>query len=209
MPVTLARYHDTEMLKTLPILFAIIATAVILLLSAILIFNSLIRKKNDVQNAFASIDVMLRKRYDLIPQIVDAVKAYMKYEKDLLTEITSLRVRAISRDLPAEDRVMADNLLGERLSDLQVAVENYPELKASANFLHLQQTLNETEEQLAASRRAFNAAVTAYNNGIEVFPSSIIASIFNYRRKTLFTLPEETRKETTAKPPVNMAETAN
>jgi len=209
MPVTLARYDDTDMLKTLPILFAIIGTAVILLLSAILIFNSLIRKKNDVQNAFASIDVMLRKRYDLIPQIVDAVKAYMKYEKDLLTEITSLRVRAISRDLPAEDRVMADNLLGERLSDLQVAVENYPELKASANFLHLQQTLNETEEQLAASRRAFNAAVTAYNNGIEVFPSSIIASILNYRRKTLFTLPEETRKETTAKPPVNMAETAN
>lgn len=185
--------------------WAFIGAAVFLLLAALFIFNSLIRRKNDVENAFASIDVMLRKRYDLIPQIVEAVKAYMNYERELLTEITGLRVRAMSQDLPAEDRVLADNTLGARLSDLQIAAENYPELKASSNFLHLQGTLNETEEQLAASRRAFNAAVTAYNNSIEVFPSSIIASMMNYKKRTLFTLPEETRKGISAKPPVNLA----
>jgi len=185
--------------------WAVIAAAVILLLTVLLIFNSLIRRKNDVENAFASIDVMLRKRYDLIPGIVDAVKAYMKYERELLTEITGLRTRALSHGLSAEDRVVVENRLGGRLSDLLVAVENYPELKASANFLQLQGTLNEVEEQLAASRRAFNAAVTLYNNSIEVFPSGIIASMMNYKRRTFFELPEETRKEISTKPPVNLA----
>ena len=85
-----------------------------------------------------------------------------------------------------------------------MAVENYPDLKASTNFLQLQGTLNEVEEQLAASRRAFNAAVTLYNNSIEVFPSNIIASVMNYKRRTLFEIPGEMREEISAKPPVNM-----
>lgn len=185
-------------------IWAVIAAAVILLFTVLLIYNALIRRKNDVENAFASIDVMLRKRYDLIPKIVEAVKAYMNYERKLLTEITELRVRALSEGLSPEDRVVVENRLGNRLSELLVAVENYPELKASANFLQLQGTLNEVEEQLAASRRAFNAAVTAFNNSIEVFPSSIIASMMSYRRRTLFELPADIRKEISAKPPVNL-----
>lgn len=185
--------------------WAVIAAVVILLFTALLIFNSLIRRKNDADNAFASIDVMLRKRYDLIPKIVEAVKAYMNYERDLLTEITGLRVKALSQGLSGEERVAVENTLGRRLTDLLVAVENYPELKASANFLQLQGTLNEVEEQLAASRRAFNAAVTAYNNSIEVFPSSLIASMMSYRRRTLFELPAEIRQEISSKPPVNLA----
>jgi LemA protein len=185
--------------------WAVIAAVAILLFIALLIFNSLIRKKNDVENAFASIDVMLRKRYDLIPKIVETVKAYMNYERELLTEITGLRVKALSEGLSAEERVAVENTLGRRLTDLLVAVENYPELKASANFLHLQGTLNEAEEQLAASRRAFNAAVTVYNNSIEVFPSSLIASMMSYSRRTLFELPAEIRQEVSAKPPVNLA----
>lgn len=189
--------------------WAVIAAVVILLLTALLIYNSLIRRKNDVENAFASIDVMLKKRYDLIPKIVEAVKAYMNYERELLTEITGLRVKALSQGLSAEERVVVENRLGSRLSDMLVAVENYPELKASANFLQLQGTLNEVEEQLAASRRAFNAAVTAYNNSIEVFPSGMIASMMNYRRRTLFEIPEETRKEISAKTPVNLSEQAS
>jgi len=184
---------------------AIIAAAVILLLPAILIFNSLIRKKNDVENAFASIDVMLRKRYDLIPKIVEAVKAYMTYEKDLLTGITELRIKALSGAITPEERVIIENRLGQQLTSLLVAVENYPDLKASNNFLQLQGTLNEVEEQLAASRRAFNAAVTLYNNSIEVFPSNMIASMMNYRRRTLFGIPAEKREEISSKPPVNMA----
>ena len=205
MPVTLARYHDTEMLKTLPILFAIIATAVILLLSAILIFNSLIRRKNDVENSFASIDVMLRKRYDLIPKIVETVKAYMNYERELLTEITELRIKALPQTLTAEERVQVENRLSARLTDLLVAVENYPDLKASTNFLQLQGIFNEVEEQLAASRRAFNAAVTIYNNSIEIFPSNIIASMMQYKRRSFFEIPAAKREEVSSKPPVNMA----
>lgn len=186
-------------------IYVIIAAAFILLLSALLIFNSLIRKKNDVENAFASIDVMLRKRYDLIPQIVETVKAYMNYERELLTEITELRIRAISQTLTAEERVQVENQLGTRLTDLLVAVENYPDLKASASFLQLQGTLNEVEEQLAASRRAFNAAVTVYNNSIEIFPSNIIASMMRYKRKSLFEIPAAIREEVSSRPPVNMA----
>jgi LemA protein len=185
--------------------YVIIALVFLLLLSAIAIYNSLIRKKNDVENAFASIDVMLRKRYDLIPKIVDAVKAYMTYERELLTEITKLRVQALSENLTDEDRVIIENKLGRQLADLIIAVENYPDLKASTNFLQLQGTLNEVEEQLAASRRAFNAAVTLYNNSIEVFPSNIVASMMNYKRRTLFEIPASKRDEITAKPPVNIA----
>ncbi|HRW27067.1 MAG TPA: LemA family protein, partial [Bacteroidales bacterium] len=111
--------------------YVIIALVFLLLLSAIAIYNSLIRKKNDVENAFASIDVMLRKRYDLIPKIVDAVKAYMTYERELLTEITKLRVQALSENLTDEDRVIIENKLGRQLADLIIAVENYPDLKAS------------------------------------------------------------------------------
>lgn len=193
------------MSNTLPMLYTVIAAAILLLLTAVLIFNSLIRRKNDVENTFASIDVMLRKRYDLIPKIVEAVKAYMNYERELLTEITELRIKALSQTLPAEERVQVDNLLGTKLTDLLVAVENYPDLKASTNFLQLQGTLNEVEEQLAASRRAFNAAVTIYNNSIEVFPSNIVASMMKYRRRTLFEIPAAARDEVSAKPPVNMA----
>jgi len=185
--------------------YVIIALVFLLLLSAIAIYNSLIRKKNDVENAFAYIDVMLRKRYDLIPKIVDAVKAYMTYERELLTEITKLRVQALSENLTDEDRVIIENKLGRQLADLIIAVENYPDLKASTNFLQLQGTLNEVEEQLAASRRAFNAAVTLYNNSIEVFPSNIVASMMNYKRRTLFEIPDARREEITAKPPVNIA----
>lgn len=185
-------------------LIALIAAAVVLLLTVILIYNSLIRRKNDVENAFASIDVMLRKRYDLIPKIVEAVKAYMTYEKDLLTEITQLRIKALSQSITPEERVIIENRLGQQMTSLLVAVEKYPDLKASTNFLQLQGTLNEVEEQLAASRRAFNAAVTRYNNSIEVFPSNIMASLMNYRRRTLFEIPEAKREEITAKPPANL-----
>lgn len=168
----------------------ILAFVLLSVLFFIGLYNSLIRKKNDVENAFASIDVMLKKRYDLIPAVVDAVKGYMKHERDLLTDITVLRVKALSGALSNDQKVSTDNLIGQKLSDILVAVENYPDLKASTNFLQLQGTLNEVEEQLAASRRAFNAAVTTYNNGVEVFPSNIVASIMNYNRRTLFEIPE-------------------
>ena len=180
--------------------YAIIVCAVVFLLMAIVLYNTLIRRKNDVENAFASIDAMLKKRYDLIPAIVDAVKGYMNYEKDLLTKITSLRVRALSQNLSNEERIIIENEIMKGLSDITVAVENYPDLKANQNFLHLQGTLNEVEEQLAASRRAFNAAVTAYNNSVEVFPTNIMASMMNYKRRTLFNIPADDRDKVSTRP---------
>jgi len=177
----------------------IISVVLLILIIGIALYNSLIRKKNDVENAFASIDVMLKKRYNLIPAIVDAVKGYMKHERILLTEITSLRAQALLDDLNNDHRVIIENKIQKGISELFVAVENYPDLKASQNFLHLQGSLNEVEEQLAASRRAFNAAVTLYNNSIEVFPSSIIASMMNYGRRTLFEIPESERENVSGK----------
>lgn len=177
----------------------IIASLVLfLLLIGIGLYNSLVRKKNDVENAFASIDVMLKKRYNLIPAIVDAVKGYMRHERDLLTEITMLRARALTDDLSNEYRVIVENRIQKVMSEILVAVENYPELKARDNFLYLQASLNEVEEQLAATRRFFNAAVTLYNNSVEVFPSSVIASMMNFHRRTLFEIPESERKKMTA-----------
>lgn len=197
--------NHAEPVNTPAMIYVLIAAAFILLLSALLIFNSLIRRKNDVENSFASIDVMLRKRYDLIPKIVETVKAYMNYERELLTEITELRIKALPQTLTAEERVQVENRLSARLTDLLVAVENYPDLKASTNFLQLQGTLNEVEEQLAASRRAFNAAVTIYNNSIEIFTSNIIASMMQYKRRSFFEIPAAKREEVSSKPPVNMA----
>lgn len=162
----------------------------VLILTVLILYNSLIRKKNDVENAFASIDVMLRKRHDLIPALVDAVKGYMNFERGLLKEVTELRAKALSDNITGEERVKVENKIRKGLSDILVAVENYPELKASQNFLRLQGAINEAEEQLAASRRAFNSAVTVFNNSVEVFPSNIIASMMKYGRRTLFDIPD-------------------
>ena len=176
-----------------------IVIAVLLLLIIIGLYNSLVRKKNDVENAFASIDVMLKKRYDLIPNLIETVKSYMKHEKGLLTELTALRTQAMSRDISNEDRVVLENKIAKGMSGLMVSVENYPDLKASQNFLQLQGTWNEVEEQISASRRAFNSMVTTFNNSVETFPSNIMAGIMSYKRRTLFEIPDTERQNVNAK----------
>jgi LemA protein len=121
-------------------------------------------------------DVMLKKRYDLIPQLVETVKGYMTHEKDVLTQLTELRQKVIVENLNTSDKVELDNKINTVLQNVFATFENYPQLKASENFLKLQGAINETEEQLAASRRFYNAAVNDYHNGIEMFPSSLVAS---------------------------------
>jgi len=177
----------------------LIVGAVLILFIIIGLYNSLVRKKNDVENAFASIDVMLKKRYDLIPNLVETVKGYMKHEKSLLTELTALRTQALSGEISNEDRVVLENKITKGMSGLMVSVENYPDLKASQNFLQLQGAWNEVEEQISASRRAFNAMVTTFNNSVETFPSNIMAGIMNYKRRTLFEIPETERQNVNAK----------
>ena len=177
----------------------LIIIAALLLLIIIGLYNSLVRKKNDVENAFASIDVMLKKRYDLIPNLIETVKGYMQHEKSLLTELTALRAQAVSGTISNEDRVVLENKIAKGMSGIMVAVENYPDLKASQNFLQLQGSWNEIEEQISASRRAFNAAVTIFNNSVETFPSNIMAGIMNYKRRTLFEIPDIERQNVNAK----------
>ena len=130
-------------------------------------YNSLVDKKNQVENAFGGMDVQLKKRYDLIPNLISSVKTYMRHESDTLTEITELRTKALSGGLSNDDKVDLDNKITSKLGGIMVAVENYPDLKASDNFIQLQRSLNEVEEQISASRRSYNASVTDLNNGIE------------------------------------------
>jgi len=175
-------------------MWILIAIVIFFALVGIVIYNGLVRKKNQVDNAFAGIDAMLKKRYDLIPNLVSTVKEYAKHEQETLTEITELRSKAISGNLSESEQIQVDNQITKAVGGLMVAVEAYPELKANENFLHLQRSLNETEEQISASRRAFNASVTDYNNAIEMFPSSIVANMMSYKRRMLFEIPEAERQ---------------
>jgi LemA protein len=167
--------------------------ALLLLVIFMAMYNSLIAKKNQVDYAYSGIDVQLKKRHDLIPNLVATVRQYMEHERQLLERITELRARAVSPNLPESERMQVEAALSTALRSLMVAVENYPNLKANENFLHLQASLNEVEEQLAAARRAYNAAVTDYNNAIEMFPTNFVAALMGLTRRTVFEASEEER----------------
>jgi LemA protein len=167
---------------------------VVLAVVAFSMYNSLVGKKNAVENAFGSIDVMCKKRYDLIPNLVASVKQYAAHEAGTLEKVTALRNQAAAGNLSPDETVQVNNQLTHALGGLMVTVEAYPELKANENFLQLQRALNETEEQLSASRRAFNAAVTDFNNAVEMFPTNIMAGMMHYTRRQLFEAAEQERK---------------
>ena len=173
---------------------------VVLIIIIIGLYNSLINRKNQVENAFGSIDAMLKKRFDLIPNLVETAKQYMTYEKEILTKIVELRgsIQA-SPTMPAQERIGMENQMTGLLSQLRVAVENYPDLKANNSFIQLQSTWTEIEEQLSAARRTYNAAITAYNNSVEMFPTNIMARMMNYQRKEVLTIEEAERKNVSAK----------
>ena len=174
-------------------LIIIFVAVVLFLLIIISVFNSLTNKKNQVANAFGTIDVQLKNRYDLIPNLVATVQQYATHERELLSKITDLRTRALQQNVTPEDRVNLDNQISSALSGLMVAVENYPDLKASQNFIDLQRALNEVESQIAAARRAYNAAVTDYNNAIEMFPGNLMAGMMLLKSKQVFTATETER----------------
>lgn len=175
-------------------LFVLIAILALPVLIFIVIYNGLISKKNNVEFAFSSIDVQLKKRRDLIPNLIESVKQYMQHESGLLTKITELRNSVMKAPDGSSERFDLENKLGAALGQIRVAVENYPDLKANTNFLQLHAALNETEEQISASRRAFNAAVLDFNNGVEMFPSNIVAGMLGYKRKASFEIPETERQ---------------
>lgn len=159
-----------------------------------IMYNTLVAKKNQVTNVFASIDALLKKRYDLIPNLVASVKNYMAHEQGVLTKITELRAKAVSGLTSDDEKVDLDNRISKILGGIMVAVENYPQLKANENFMQLQRSLNEIEEQISAARRAYNAAVTDYNNAIEMFPTALVAGFMGYKRKQVFEISEQERQ---------------
>lgn len=166
-------------------------TVVLIVIGAVLLaligmYNRFINLKNRAKNAFANIDVMLKKRYDLIPQLVNAVKGYMEHERETLEQITKLRKQVQTQNLDQEETLKINNMLSDKMGQIFVAVEAYPDLKASDNFLHLQRSIAEIEEQLSASRRSFNMAVTEFNTLLEKFPSNLVGKMFGFKRKTLF-----------------------
>ena len=175
-------------------IYIFVTVVVVILLVFIIIYNGLIQKKNAIDNAYFSMDVMLKKRYDLIPQLVQTVKGYMNHEKDVLIQLTELRQKVLVENLNTNEKVELDNKINTALQNVFASFENYPQLKASENFLKLQGAINETEEQLAASRRFYNAAVNDYHNGIEMFPSSLVASWMGLKNKTYFSITDEHRQ---------------
>jgi LemA protein len=166
----------------------------VVLVAGISLYNSLVRRRNAVDQAFGTIDVQLTQRYDLIPKLVETVKQFMTHERTLLEDIVRLRGEAMSGRTTAE-KVQANNELTAALGRLNVQVENYPQLRSSDTFVHLQRSLNEVEEQLAAARRSYNAAVTEYNNAVGTFPSSLVAGIGGFHGQQVFAADAQKRAD--------------
>lgn len=162
---------------------AVVALVVVLFVVAL--YNRLVRARNGVENAFASVDVQLKQRRDLIPQLVDGMRAYMTHERDTLDELTALREKAAG-SANAETRVALDQQMAGLMRGLMVRAEAYPDLKASDTVTMLQRSLNEVEAQIAAARRTYNAAVTSFNTAIEVFPANLLAGALGFARRPLF-----------------------
>jgi len=172
---------------------------IVVVLVLVWMYNSLVSKKNQVTNIFASVDTLLKKRYNLIPNLVASVSKYMEHEKSLLQEVTKLRSDANRAHISDEQKIALDAKVSSALGSIMIAVENYPELKANENVMHLQHSLNEIEEQISAARRAYNQAVTDYNNAIEMIPTNFMASAMNYKPKEVFEIQESERKNVNVK----------
>ncbi len=173
--------------------FIILGIIALLVIWVISLYNGLVRLRNRRQNAFADIDVQLKQRHDLVPQLVETVKGYATHEKDLLMKVTEARTAAMAAT-SIDGKIVAEQQLSAALQGLKVQVEAYPDLKANQNFLQLQEELSDIENKLAAARRFFNGATTEYNNAVESFPSNLIARNFGFNREILFDLGTDTRK---------------
>lgn len=176
------------------ILYIIIAIIVLIVLWAIAIFNGFIRLKHRANEAWADIDVQLKRRYDLIPNLIEAVKGYATYEKGLFEKVTEARTRAISAQ-GVNEKGQAENMLTNTLKTLFAVAENYPDLKANANFLDLQRELADTENKIQAARRFYNGNVRDWNIRVENFPSRVIAGVFSFKKREFFEIDEAEERE--------------
>lgn len=172
-------------------IFVLIIIAVIVAW-IIVTYNNLIQARNKVRNSFAQVDTQLQRRFDLIPNLVETVKGYSLHENNVLEKITSARSGYMNAQTAGE-KMEADNQLTSTLKTLFAVAENYPELKANTNFLHLQDELRATEDKVAFSRQFFNDSVTMYNNSLQLFPSNIIAKLFGFQEEGLFKTEDAAR----------------
>ena len=158
------------------------------------IYNALIKLRNQVKNAWSQIDVQLKRRHDLIPNLIETAKGYMQHERETFEEITKARSQAMGAN-SVGDSAKAEGMLGEALSKFMLVVENYPDLKANQNFLSLQEELTSTENKISFSRQSYNDQVLFFNNKIQMFPSNIIANMFNFTKRDFFEIEEPAERE--------------
>lgn len=178
--------------------YIIIAVVVVVLLAIILGFisayNTLVKLRNSVEEAFATMDVYLKKRWDLIPNIVASVKGYAKHEAETLQNVITAR-NARYQDLSVDEKLEANKELSRGLASINVVAEQYPQLRANENFMNLNNQLQRTEDDIANARKYYNAVVKSYNNKIQMFPSNIVASMFNFKRQTMFAVENSEERE--------------
>lgn len=172
------------------VLLFILGLFVVIVLFTISLYNRLVRLRNNREQAFADVDVQLRMRHDLIPQLVESVKGYMVHERGVLTEVTEARANAM-KATSINEKIAAETRLSTALDGLKVSLEAYPDLKASQNFMDLQNEISDVENKIAAARRFFNSATKELNVATELFPSNLIATLFNFKREPMFELGEK------------------
>ena len=180
------------------VLLVILGIILLLVIWGVSLNYRLNRLSNTMEQSFSDVDVLLKQRHDMIPQLVDTVKGYMQHERGVLTEITEARSNAM-RAGTIEEKISAEQRLSTALDGLRIAVEAYPDLKASQNFLDLQNEISDVENKIAAARRFFNSTTKELNTAVEIFPSNIIAGFFNFKREVMFDLGEQ--RATVEEPP--------
>ncbi len=175
------------------ILWIIAGIAALILLWAIAVYNSLIRTKNRVEEAWSDIDVQLKRRYDLIPNLVETVKGYAKHERELFEKVTQARSAAMNAG-NVREKAQAENMLADTLKSLFAVAENYPDLKASENFAKLQDELSDTENKIQAARRFYNGMVRDFNTKIQLFPNTLIARPLGFSSRDFFEIEESSER---------------
>ncbi len=174
----------------------ILGLIAVVLIAMIAMYNSLIRQKNRVDEAWADIDVQLKRRYDLIPNLVETVKGYAAHEKETLERVISARNAAMATSTGgAQERAEAENALSSTLKSMFALAENYPNLKASENFLELQRELTDTEDKIQAARRFYNGNVRDYNIKVQEFPTNLFARVMNFKQRQFFEIEEPKERE--------------
>lgn len=176
----------------MPILWIILGVAAVVVIWAIAVYNSLIKGRNQVDEAWSDIDVQLKRRYDLIPNLINTVQGYASHEKTVFDDVTRARTAALAAEKQGDPEgiAKAENMLSGTLKTLFAVSENYPELKANQNFLELQKELSDTEDKIQASRRFYNGNVRDFNTSLQVFPRNVIAGMFNFAERKFFELEE-------------------